>query len=286
MGNLGFKLKKFFQNKNTVTILGVILITAILYFGYNWRIKQVTNPVSVPYAKVTIQPKTKITEDMIGYVDVLPNMVKSSVITNAKNIIGYYVNYNSMIPEGSLFYKSAVVSVSNLPDSVLSEVPDGYILFNMSVTSKTTYGNSIFPGNYIDLYVKVLNEDGNPAIGKLLENVKVLAVKDSAGNNVFEKSDETRTPALVLFAVPKDIYPLLKTVTYLSSYKAVAAEFIPVPTAASFNAEPGELRLASSELKAYLELYAGNISEDNLPDFYDYTEDYTEENNENIEVVE
>ena len=82
MGNLGFKLKKFLQNKNTVTLIGTILILAILYFGYNWRIKQAITPVKIPYAKVTIQPRTKITEDMIDYVDVLPDMVKrSNVLT-------------------------------------------------------------------------------------------------------------------------------------------------------------------------------------------------------------
>ena len=40
MGNLSFKLKKFLQNKNTVTIIGTVLIVAILYIGYNYRIKQ------------------------------------------------------------------------------------------------------------------------------------------------------------------------------------------------------------------------------------------------------
>ena len=54
MGNLSFKLKKFLQNKNTVTFIGTALILAILYFGYNWRINQAITPVRVPCAKVTI----------------------------------------------------------------------------------------------------------------------------------------------------------------------------------------------------------------------------------------
>ena len=32
MGNLGFKFKKFLQNKNTVTLIGTVLVIAILYF--------------------------------------------------------------------------------------------------------------------------------------------------------------------------------------------------------------------------------------------------------------
>ena len=38
MNNLKASMKKFFGNKNTVTILGVILCLVILYIGYNYRI--------------------------------------------------------------------------------------------------------------------------------------------------------------------------------------------------------------------------------------------------------
>ena len=36
--NILVSIKRFFANKNTVTILGVIVIIAILYFGYNYRV--------------------------------------------------------------------------------------------------------------------------------------------------------------------------------------------------------------------------------------------------------
>ena len=62
------KLKRFITNKNTVTVIGLLLIVGILYFVYNRQIKQATNPVKVPVAKVTIQPKTLITKDMIDEV--------------------------------------------------------------------------------------------------------------------------------------------------------------------------------------------------------------------------
>ena len=38
MNNFMRNLKKFFTNKNTVTILGVIAIVAILSFGYTYQI--------------------------------------------------------------------------------------------------------------------------------------------------------------------------------------------------------------------------------------------------------
>lgn len=271
MGNLGFKLKKFLQNKNTVTLIGTVLVIVILYFGYNWRINQAITPVKIPSAKTTIQPRTKITEDMIEYVEVLPGMIQSNTIRQVANIVGKWSNYNTVIPKGSLFYTETVVSADELPDSALVGIPDGYTPFYLSVTTATTYGNSIFPNNYIDIYFKALDEDGKPMVGKLIENIKVLAVKDRNGKHVFENSDEERTPAVIIFAVPEDMHILLREASYLANIKEIAAEIIPVPTTQSYSAEPGTIRLASTELKNYIELNVGSVNPDNIPDVVDPT---------------
>lgn len=273
MGNFTFKLKKFLQNKNTVTLIGVALIIAILYFGYNWRINQAITPVKVPYAKVTIQPRTKITEDMIDYIEVLPSMINSSTIKNIQNIVGKWSNYNTLIPKGSLFYTTTVVSADELPDSALINIPDGYVAFNLSVNINTTYGNSIFPNNYIDIYFKALDNNGNPMVGKLIENVKVLAVKDKNGRHVFENSDEDRTPAIIIFAVPSDIHILLRNAVELSNVRGVSAELIPVPTTESYKEEPGTLKLASTELKEFIESKSGLVNSDYIPPTQDPDEE-------------
>ena len=268
MGNLGFKFKKFLQNKNTVTLIGTLLILAILYFGYNWRINKAITPVKIPQAKVLIQPRTKITEDMIQYVEVLPSMVTSNTIRNIANIVGKWSNYNTIIPAGSLFYTDTVVAADALPDSALIGIPDGYTPYYLPVTTATSYGNSIFPNNYIDIYLKILNSDGKPVVGKLIENVKVLAVKDRNGQHVFETT-EARTPAYIIFALPEDMHILLRSASYLANVKDIAAEIIPVPTTQSYSAEPGVLRLTSTDLKSYIEVNTGDLKEDDLPNVVD-----------------
>lgn len=273
MKNAGFKLKKFLQNKNTVTIIGVILCVTIVYLGYNWRVNQATTPVRVPVAKKTIQPRTKLTEDMIEYINVLPSMVASNTITNVQYIVGKWSNYNTVIPEGSLFYAETIVAAEELPDSAFLNIPDGYTAFNLSVDTETTYGNSIFPDNYIDIYMKALDSDGKIIFGKLIENVKVLAVKDRNGQHVFENSDESRTPAIIIFAVPEDMHLLLRKATYLANIKEISAELIPVPTTESYSTDPGVIKLASTSLKTFIELNTGLIEEDELPDVYDPSEE-------------
>ena len=161
---------------------------------------------------------------MIEYVEALPAMVNSSTIKDVKYIVGKWSNYNTMIPKGSLFYNKTIVSSDELPDSAFVNIPSGYTAYNLPVTTKTTYGNSIFPNNYIDIYLKVLDADGKPTVGKLIENVKVLAVKDKNGRHVFENSDEERTPAVIIFALPEDMHLLLREAAYLENVKSISAE--------------------------------------------------------------
>ena len=70
MGNIGVALKRFLSNKNTVTIIGIVLGIVVLYIGYNMRVKQAINPVKVPFAKEEIASRTLITEDMIGFIEI------------------------------------------------------------------------------------------------------------------------------------------------------------------------------------------------------------------------
>ena len=156
MGNIGNGIKKFLQNKNTVTVLGVVAAILVLYIGYNMRVKAAVNPITVPYAKETINPGVQITEEMVGTMEVPPAMLKGNVITNQSQVIDKYSAVDSIIPEGSLFYSRSVVEEEQSPYSVILDYPKGYVLYNMSVDTASTYGNSIFPGNYIDIYLRAV----------------------------------------------------------------------------------------------------------------------------------
>ena len=235
MNNFSNSLKRFFGNKNTVTIIGVLICILVLYVGYNYRIKQATTPVRVPYANQTIQPRTLITADMISYTEVLPSTLKGKYILNANLIINKYSNYNTIIPAGSMFYSDAVINERDLPDSAFGAIPQGYTVVSFPVTMASTYGNSMYPGNYINLYFKAINEDTKKLVfGKLISNIEILDVKDSSGNHVFENTSESRTPAYILFAVPEEQHVLIRKAMYLTR---ISAELIPVPNTATLTAE-------------------------------------------------
>lgn len=275
MNDFMIKLKRFFKNKNTVTILGVMAIVLILFFGYRYQVKSAVNPVkNIPVASVTIQPRTKITSDMIEYIDVAPIVLQSNIIRDRNNIIGKYSNYNTVIPEGSMFYSNVVVDEKDLPDSAFVDVPEGQVPYNFPVTMNSTYGNSIFPDNYIDIYMKAVNEEGKLMVGKLFENIKVLAVKDSSGKHVFENSDEERTPAFLIFGLTPEHNILLRKASYMSSY---SVELFPVPHGATIETE-GSTVVSSQTLQNFIN--ANTVANDEL--LNNTTTDNTIDNNASV----
>lgn len=264
-------MKKFFGNKNTVTILGVILCLVILYIGYNYRINSKTELVAVPVAKQTIQPRTYITEDMIEIRNVPVELLNTSkYYTTSKSIVGKYSNYNTMIAKGSLFYTDLVVEEKDLPDSAFSGVPEGYTVINYPVTIASTYANSMAPGSHINIYYKSLNDDGEVMFGKFISNIEVLDVKDSSGRHVFENSDEARTPAYMLFAVPEETHLLLRKALYLTDYDV---ELLLIPNTATLS-EDQKVTVSSLQIEEFINSKTAFVSVDDLPQVSDnVTED-------------
>lgn len=246
MGNLLATLKKFFTNKNTVTILGILAGVIILWVFYNYRVNQAISPMKVPYALKEITATSEITKDNIGYIEVNSSLLKTAkIITNVNELIGHYISTGTSIPAGGLFYKNQVVVKAELPNSVFDSIPENYTIYQLGVNNASTYANSIYPGDRIDLYLKA-NEDGKVIYGKLIERIEVLAVRDSQGQNVFD-SKSTRTPALLLFAVPDDLYLLLKKAEYISGIT-----INPVPRNKMYTEEAGDTKVTSEVLRDYI----------------------------------
>lgn len=257
-------LNKFLKNKNTVTIIGVLLCLGILYVGYTMRINQKTTLVTVYYAKQTIQPKTQITDEMVARKDVPASFINGSYYKNYNDIVGKYSNYNTIIAEGSLFYSDLLIEEENLPDAIFYDVNEGERIVSFPVDTISTYGNSIMPSNIVDIYVKLVDDSGKLVYGEFFQNIEVLGVKDSSGKNVFENTEESRTPAYLYFSLPEAKYLLFSSLNYLETNDI---EVVIVPNTAKFDAEDPTATEVTSE---YLYKFVLNkLSQiDNQKDLY------------------
>lgn len=236
MGNIMLKLKRFLGNKNTVTVLCVLAGVGVLLFGYNYRVKQAVQPVNVPYALKRMEPKSKVEADNVGTIKVSGAFVEQTedLVTSKQYIMAseWYVNYDTVIPEGGLFYKSQLVKKEDIPDTAFDDIDEGATIFSLSVNSHSTYGNSIMPGNFIDLYLKATDDNGKVIFGKFIESIKVLSVRDSSGNDVFSDSQTERSSGELLFAVKDNLFMLLSEASFVGGI-----EIVPVPRNATYRNE-------------------------------------------------
>jgi len=233
MGNVLLKLKRFISNKNTVTILCVIVGVAVLLIGYNYRVNEAVKPIEIPYALDRLEPKKKIENESVGRIKVSQAFVDQNpdLYTNVAQVLNqeWYVNYDTVIPAGGLFYKSQLVKKDDLPDTAFDKIDDDATVFSLSVNSHSTYGNSIMPGNFIDLYIKATDENGKVIFAKFIESIKVLAVRDGAGEDVFADSQNQKSSSELLFAVQNDLFMLLSEATFVGGISIV-----PVPRNEAF----------------------------------------------------
>lgn len=271
-------IKRFLSNKNTVTILGVVAGVLVLYIGYNWRVEQAVTPITIPYAKEELTSRSLITSDLIGYMEVPGTVVRKSpnILTKSGQVIDRFVAYGVTIPQNSFFYSSSVMTKDKIPTVAFSNIEDGYTIFSLSVDLHTTYGNSIVPGNYIDLYAKAKDDSRKIIFGKLIESIKVLDVRDNKGNSVFESSKEEKTPAELLFAVPDDMYLLLMKAGYLK------VEIVPVPRNASYTDNKNETKVTSDYIENFILSKSAQLEDDlnnTLPEDEDNTSGQNNSNN-------
>lgn len=248
---------RFLKNKNTVTVIGVIGIIAILWIGYSITLNKTVKPVSVPVAAQTIQPRTQITADMIKYVDVPEAYISDNAIRNSQDLIDKYSNYNTMIPAGSMFYNESVTEKEALPNYLLTLLKQGEYIVSLDLDS-TEYstGWGIMPGDKIDLYMRVKSDEGSVMLGKLIENVEILASQDSDGNNVYEVNDGSRKPKYLIFGLQEDIFLLLLRSNYLD------VELIPVQHGTWIDDKDATTKLTTQELIDYLKARTTQLSTD------------------------
>ena len=98
MGNLGTMVKRFIANKNTVTLIAIIICVIILYGFYNWRVKSSVTTTYVCYATQTIPARTEITSEMVSSVKILASSKKDNMYVNCDQVIGKYASYAAEIP--------------------------------------------------------------------------------------------------------------------------------------------------------------------------------------------
>lgn len=272
MGNLSNSIKRFISNKNTVTILGVVIGIIVLYVGYQYRVSAALVPVIVPVANENLLPNSKITNDKLSTIKLSKEEADKidNLYRNKSQIINKYVKYGYTIPKNGLFYIDNVIDASAKPNSIFADMPDGASPFSLPVRSVTdidiSYGNSIMPGDYIDLYLRAVKSDGVRGqriyYGRLIRSLEVLAVRDSNGNDIFSGGVALKKPDNYVFALESSMHTLLTNALSIDSKGIAKIDLIPIPKNAKYSLDPENTTIANSKMVAYIESFTEPVSDE------------------------
>ena len=94
--------------------------------------------------------------------------------------------------------------------------------------------------------MKTKDEDSKVVYGRLISSIRVLAVRDKKGKNVFADKDNPTDSAMLLFSVPEELFLLLKKAEILG----IGIE--PIPRNNAYTTSAAATQLKSEELRAMI----------------------------------
>ena len=209
------------------------------------------NPQRVPVATRTITAKEMITSEDFEFVEINNGFLQNAnVITNTGQLVGRYVKNETSITKGAMFYQEQVVDRDELKEREQEDLPDGYTIYSLTVNNTSTYANSIYPGDKIDLWLKA-EIDGMIVYDEFINSIEVVSVKDSRGANVFD-SEESGEPARLYFAVTTEMATYLELIERINGFQV-----FPVPRNELYTTEGAEVSYSNELLLQLIDSYAG-----------------------------
>lgn len=203
------------RKKKPTVFIPLIIAVFVAFFFYAGSVKkaeEIVKPIQVPVAAKTLEEHEVITEDVIVVKELPHTSVPPNALLTPDELIGKVVNTKSTIPTNSMFLKESVADLEDIPSRIGMLLDEDQLGLTMRVDLEKSVANSLTDG--MDVQVRFFTNrtpSGKAFEGVLEERIKVLAVRDSRGEDVtgpvYEPDSEeaensnqsNRVPTIVVF---------------------------------------------------------------------------------------
>lgn len=183
-----------------------IIATGLVYL-YLAKVEAVSQQIEptkkVVVAKVTIQPKTKITEEMIELKALKTSTIPSSSYIKPEEVIGQVVKETIYVNEPIVHERLADEAYQKA--HLAYSIPKGYRALTLQYNPVMGIGGLVEPGDYVDIigtYTAETNPTQKDISKMILQNVLVLAVGEKTDNLEGQEKKEIQTITIAI--TPKD----------------------------------------------------------------------------------
>ena len=204
-------------------LIAVITSVLVLLFAasVNLRAEQKLDLKTTWIAARDIPPRTRITEEDLLETEIPGAYLLDHTLNEKEEILGKYTDIQGMIPAGSAFFKDMLKEEKDLPDNPTAQLREGQSAYTLE-TDLAKLGGTILPGQKVDIYASMTDRDGSPVSGCLIENARVIAVKDHKGLDL-DDPESTGTPYLTILAVMRKDLPYLSAAETAGSLRLIAS---------------------------------------------------------------
>lgn len=173
------------------------------------KISQRLDLVEVVCAAHTLTQRTVIQESDVKIIEIPSAYLNQSAYQTKEEVLGKVTVHEGFIPEGSLFYYDALEDVSEISDAALLGLQEDQVLFALETNIVALAANALLEGQIVDMYVTMDDDHKDTVTGLILENVRILGIKDHKGLNL-DHPDSTGSPHVIQFAVSKEALAILQ----------------------------------------------------------------------------
>lgn len=199
-------MKRVITLKIAACIACAGLLLGLNYILFHLCMKAKLDLVTTYVAAQDIKPRTKITESDLTEVEIARDYLIENTYLKKEDIIGKYTEIQGMIPAVSVFYKHMLYEENELPDHAQLQLMDGEASYGVQVDVASA--GSIVEGEHVDIHVGIERREGTPITGVLMQNARVLTIKDHQGLSLTD-SKSSGVPYLMELAVKREDLDLL-----------------------------------------------------------------------------
>lgn len=236
-------MKKKILLKAAACVVCAALLLGLNYVLFHLCVQAKLNLVTTYVASEDIPPRTQITEKDLVQVEIARDYLMENTYLKKEDIIGKYTEIQGMIPAGSVFYKHMLFEETALPDHAQLQLKEGQSAYGVQVDVASL--GSIVEGERIDVHVGIERRDGPTITGILLQNARVIAIKDHQGLSLQDKKS-SGVPYLMQLAVKREDLDLLNLAESSGTLKYF-------PSAQPYTTEAEASLVLESDMTKYLQ---------------------------------
>ena len=201
-------------SKAIIGFFSIVLLYGVftIYIDYN------LDYINILVSNTTIQPKTKLNENMFYSIKVPNNVIYNNYVKDYNEINNMYSSINQIINKDELIHNNFIDNNDVLNKNSFLSLNKGQTLYSIPIDVLDTFGNSIELYQNIDLYGEIEINNKDVVIDLLISNVRVIDIKDHSGLDIND-IESTNIPYLMNIAIDNEYIPILMNLTKIGNIK-------------------------------------------------------------------